>query len=116
MYQDILARTLHAPSGGGLHIADIRGSDGELGLKAGGSENYFGLIYIGDTAKFKNLVEDDDAGITVEEDAISGSMFNEIGKRGTTIETLIGSRKFIEELVSKVFDMTNVVLRIAPVC
>ncbi len=96
VYRDILARTLHSPSGGGLHIADIRGSDGELGLKAGGSEDYFGLIYIGDTAKFKNLVEDDAAGITVEEDAISGSMFNEIGKHGTTIETLIGSRKFIE--------------------
>ena len=55
VYQDILARTLHAPSGGGLHIAGIRGSDGELGLKASGSEDYFGLIYIGDPAKFKNL-------------------------------------------------------------
>ena len=27
VYQDILDRTLHAPSGGGLHIADIRGSE-----------------------------------------------------------------------------------------
>ncbi len=96
VYQDILARTLHAPSGGGLHISDIRGSQGELGLKASGSEAYFGLIYIGDSAKFKNLVGDDDSGITVEEDSISGSIFAEIGKPGTTIETLIGSRKFIE--------------------
>ena len=96
VYQDILARTLHAPSGGGLHIADMQGSDGELGLKAGGSDDYFGLIYIGDTPKFKNLVRDDDAGITVENDAISGSLFAEIGKPGTTIETLIGSRKFLE--------------------
>ncbi len=96
VYQDILARTLHAPSGGGLRIADIRGSEGELGLKASGSEDYFGLIYIGDTAKFKNLVGSDDAGITVEEDAMSGSLFDEIGKPGTTIETLIGSRKFVE--------------------
>ena len=96
VYQDILARTLHAPSGGGLCIADIRGSEGELGLKASGSEDYFGLIYIGDTAKFKNLVGSDDAGITVEEDAMSGSLFDEIGKPDTTIEALIGSRKFIE--------------------
>ena len=96
VYQDILARTLHAPSGGGLHIADIRGSQGELGLRASGSEDYFGLIYIGDPAKFKNLIGVDDSGITVEEDAISGSIFAEIGKPGTTIETLIGSRKFIE--------------------
>ena len=96
VYQDMLARTLHAPLGGGLHIVDIRGSEGELALKAAGSDDYFGLIYIGDTAKFKNLVADTEVSITVEEDAISGSMFDQIGRPGTTIETLIGSRKFIE--------------------
>ena len=96
VYRDILARTLHAPSGGGLHIADIRGSEGELGLKAAGADEYFGLIYIGDTARFKSLVEEDGAGITVEEDAISGSLFADVGKPDTTVETLIGSRKFIE--------------------
>ena len=96
VYRDMLARTLHTPSGGGLHIADIRSSDGELGLKAAGADEYFGLIYIGDTAKFKSLVEEDGAGITLEEDAISGSLFADVGKPDTTVETLIGSRKFIE--------------------
>ena len=96
VYQDILSRTLHAPAGGGLHIADIRGSEGELGLKGSGSDAYFGLIYIGDTAKFKSLVRDSDAGIAIEVDALSGSLFDEIGQPGTTIEVLIGSRKFIE--------------------
>ena len=96
VYRDVLDRTLHAPSGGGLHIVDIRGSNDELGLKASGSNDYFGLIYIGDTPRFKKLVGNDDSGITLEEDAISASMFDEIGNPGTTIETLIGSRKFIE--------------------
>ncbi len=96
IYQDILTRTLHAPSGGGLHIADIRGSEGELGLKASGSEEYFGLIYIGDTSSFKRLVESDASGITVEEDAFFGSLFDGIGSPNTTIETLIGSRRFME--------------------
>ena len=96
VYRDVLARTLHTPSSGGLHIADIRGSKGELGLKASGSDDYFGLIYIGDTTTFKRLVAEAEAGITVEEDAISGSIFAEIGRSDTTIETLIGSRKFIE--------------------
>ena len=67
-----------------------------MGLKASGSDDYFGLIYIGDTTAFKRLVTEAGEGITVEEDAISGSIFAEIGKAGTTIETLIGSRKFIE--------------------
>ena len=96
VYRDVLARTLHTPSSGGLHIADIRGSKGELGLKASGSDDYFGLIYIGDTTTFKRLAAEAEAGITVEEDAISGSIFAEIGRSDTTIETLIGSRKFIE--------------------
>ena len=96
VYRDILSRTLHAPSGGGLHIADIRGAEGELGLKASGSDTYFGLIYIGDTPRFKRLVAEDGAGITVEEDAMSGSLFADVGRPDTTIETLIGSRKFIE--------------------
>lgn len=96
VYQDMLARTLHAPSGGGLHIADIRGSKGELGLKASGSDNYFGLIYIGNTTAFKKRVTDAEPDITVEEDAISGSIFSEIDKADTTTGILIGSRKFIE--------------------
>ena len=96
VYRDMLARTLHAPSAGGLHIVDIQGSDGELGLKAAGSDTYFGLIYIGDTARFKNLVADADAGITVGEDAIAGSLFDDIGTPNTTMEVLIGSKKFIE--------------------
>ena len=96
VYDDMLERTLHTSSAGGLHIADIRGSQGELGLKAAGSDNYFGLIYIGDTSTFKRLVTDDGSGIVVGEDAISRSLFDDIGKPGTTIETLIGSRKFIE--------------------
>ena len=34
-------------------MVDIRGNSGELGLKASGSDGYFGLIYIGDTAAFQ---------------------------------------------------------------
>jgi len=96
LYQDILAKVLHAPAGGGLHLCDIRGSDGEIGLKAGGAEDHFGLIYIGDTSSFKKLVEEDDAGITLEEDAVTGSLFDTIGDPGTTIDVLIGAKKFME--------------------
>ncbi len=96
IYGDLLRRTLHAPTGGGLHIHDIGGAEGELGLKAAGADEYFGLIYIGDTAAFKKLVEADDAGVTFETDAISGSLFDGINRPGTTIEMLLGARKFLE--------------------
>ena len=96
VYQCILEGIFHAPGGSGLHLCDIRGSDGEVGLKAGGAEDYFGLIYIGDTSAFKKLVEDDSSGIALEEDALTGSLFSDIAKPDTTIEMLIGAKKFME--------------------
>jgi len=96
LYTDILNRFFHSPGGGGLHLCDIRGSTGELGLKAVGAENYFGLIYIGDTSEFKKLVENDQVGIVLEDDAISGSLFEDINRPDSRINTLIGAKKFME--------------------
>jgi len=96
VYRDILSKVLHAPTGGGLHLCDMRGHPGELGLRAGGAQEYFGLIYIGDTSAFKKLVEDDDAGIVLEEDAITDSLFAGINEPDTTINILIGAKKFME--------------------
>ena len=96
VYRDILRTALHAPASGGLRLCDIRSSDGELGLKASGSDDYFGVIYIGDTAAFKKLVEADDAGIVIEDDALSGSLFERINEPDSTVEILAGSRKFME--------------------
>jgi len=96
VYEDILARLFHAPAGGALHLCDMRGSAGELGLKAGGAEHYFGLIYIGDTAAFKKLVEADTGGIALEQDALSGSLFEDINRPDSKIHILIGAKKFME--------------------
>ena len=96
VYRDILTKVMHASGGGGLHLCDIHGSDDELGLKVGGAEDYFGLIYIGNTTAFKKLVEANDTGIAVEEDAFADSLFAGINEPSTTIEMLIGARKFIE--------------------
>ena len=88
VYADILTKVFHAPDGGGLHLCIIRNSKGEIGLKAGNAKAYFGLIYIGDVAKFKKLVEQDNSGITIEEDAVSDSLFDGISAPGTTIDFL----------------------------
>ncbi|MSQ15095.1 MAG: restriction endonuclease subunit R [Dehalococcoidia bacterium] len=95
IYHRVLASVFHAPVGGALHICDIRGKAGELGLKAGGAEQYFGLIYIGDTSAFKNII-DDDSGIVVEEDVIGESLFESISAPDTAINVLIGAKKFME--------------------
>jgi hypothetical protein len=96
LYADILARIFHAPASSGLHLCEIRSSAGELGLKAGGADDYFGLIYIGDTNEFKKLVESDRAGIVLEEDVISNSLFTDINRRNSKTNILIGAKKFME--------------------
>ena len=96
VYRDILTRIFHTPASGGLHLCGIRSADGELGLKASGAENYFGLIYIGDTNNFKKLVEEDDSGMMLEEDAIAGSLFDDINEPDTNVNVLIGAKKFME--------------------
>ncbi len=96
LYQGILKQVFHAPGGGGLHIFEIKGNAGELGLKAAGAEKYFGLIYIGDVGEFKKLLEEDTSGIILEEDAIGGSLFEKINRHDSEIDILVGAKKFME--------------------
>ncbi len=96
IYADILRTVFHVNGPGGLCLCDIRGASGELGLKAIGSDEYFGLTYIGDTAKFKKLAQSASAGIVMENDAVGDSMFDRVNETGSRINVLIGARKFME--------------------
>jgi len=96
VFHDILTGVFHTSAASQLHMADIRGMTGELGLRAGNSDNYFGLIYIGDTSTFKKLVEADAAGINVEDDVISDSLFEGINDPASEINVLVGAKKFME--------------------
>jgi hypothetical protein len=95
-YESILDVVFHTGAGGVLHLCDMRGSAGELGLKASAAEDYFGLIYVGDTGAFRKLVEEDEAGIALEEDALSESLFDGINDQDSPIEILVGAKKFME--------------------
>jgi len=78
---------------GSLHIYELKNAEGELGLKISENE-YFGVINIGNVSDFKKQLEKN--GISVGQDAISGSLFDDIKKEGSKINILIGSKKFIE--------------------
>jgi len=89
--EDIFARIFNG--GGVLKIYEIKNAPGEIGLRI--SENpYFGVINIGDISGFKKLLEQN--GFTIEQDAISGSLFDDIKKEDSSINILIGAKKFIE--------------------
>ena len=97
IYTTILEEVFHTNASGGLHLQEIRNMQGEIALKTThGSEN-FGLIYIGDTAAFKKLVNNDAADIeTDSEDVLTESLFNNINTFDSPINILIGAKKFIE--------------------
>lgn len=96
LYADILRTVFHTDGPGGLRLCDIRGAPGELGLKAVGSDHYFGLTYIGDTGNFKKLAQNTDTGIIMEDDAVGGSMFDRVNETDATVNVLIGAKKFVE--------------------
>ena len=96
LYRDILRNVLHVKSSGRLHVGDIKGKAGELGLKASGADRYFGLIYIGDTANFKDLIEKRCREVEVEEDQITEGLFENIKRPDSTINVLVGAKKFIQ--------------------
>ena len=96
----IYKRIFHMPrnmSAGKLHLVNISNADGEIGLKVGGCSNYFGVINIGDKSKFIDLLEKQESeNIVVERDTTTSSLFTELNERGSTINILIGAKKFIE--------------------
>lgn len=96
IYRDILLKVFHAASGGRLHVGDIKGKAGELGLKVSGAEHYFGLIYIGDTSSFKALIEEQSPDIELEDDQIAESLFDNIKRSDSRINILIGAKKFMQ--------------------
>lgn len=96
LYHDILAHVFHAPDPAGLVIRDLKGQPGELGLRASNGTDDFGVVYIGDTPAFKRIVQSDDAGIDLEEDVVSGSLFQAIGSSDSNINILVGAKKFME--------------------
>lgn len=93
----LLRSVFNVEQGGGrLHVADIKGKAGELGLKAGEALPYFGLIYIGDTSTLKTLIETTCKHVTVGDDQIAEGLFENIKHSSSRINILIGAKKFIQ--------------------
>jgi hypothetical protein len=96
IYADMLQRVFHVTTASGLHLVDLKSVEGEIGLRAGAAGRFFGVINIGDAANFLKLVQEKASEVTVEEERFSGSLFQAINQQASPINTLIGSKKFIE--------------------
>jgi len=80
---------------GALELWALKGAEGELGLKVAGSDNWFGLINIGDVPALKKYLLEHDA-IEVRDDQFTGSLFTDIEHPDSPVKLLIGARKFTE--------------------
>lgn len=93
IYDDILKRVFNSPTKGSLHVEQLKGTSGEIALRVGNVEP-FGVINVGDSTKLYKKCED--AGLNVSQKEFSGSLFGEINEADSTIQVLIGSKKFSE--------------------
>jgi len=94
MYSDILKTVFNCTSAGAmLHIENLRGVSGEIRLRLGENEP-FGVINVGDDSALLNLCADN--GFNTDSIDFSESLFQGITKIDSTINLLIGSKKFTE--------------------
>ena len=77
-----------------LHIDKQRGGDEEIGLRIGNAD-YFGVINVGDSSKLLSLCEEN--GLLCETKEFGTlSLFSDINEEYSSINILIGSKKFNE--------------------
>jgi len=96
LVSDLRGRLFHASGATGLELVDITSTGGEIGLRAGDSDRFFGVIDVGNDRGFLQLTEQDYPDIPITESTFSGSLFKEINQQGSDINVLLGSKKFIE--------------------
>jgi hypothetical protein len=94
VFGETLATLFNAPGGGSLYVENLKGATGEIALRVGDNEP-FGVINVGDDAKLVKMC-DDYPELTVAEREFSGSLFHEINRPHSTVNLLIGSKKFTE--------------------
>jgi len=93
LYSDILDKVFHAETAGAnIYIDQLKGQDGELGIRVG--SKYFGVINVGDDAKLFKLCQE--RGVLGEALDFSSSLFHTINDKSSSVNLLIGSKKFTE--------------------
>ena len=94
VFEETLTTLFNAAGGGSLHVENLKGATGEVALRVGDNEP-FGVVNVGDDTKLVKLCEGYPE-LTVTEREFSGSLFHEINKPSSTVNLLIGSKKFTE--------------------
>lgn len=94
LFEEIQASLFNAAGGGALHVENLKGVPGEIALRVGDNEP-FGVINVGDDSKLCSLCEDEE-GLLVGDRDFKGSLFQSINSPDSSVNVLIGSKKFTE--------------------
>ena len=95
VYADMLKVIFNSEvSGATLHLDNLKGIDGEIGMRVGNGK-YFGIINVGDSASVTNKCADNGIS-TMTMDYNERSLFATINKPESSLNILIGSKKFTE--------------------
>ena len=94
-YVQLIEKLFHSTvAGAHLHIDKQKGGDKEIGLRIGNAD-YFGVINVGDSDSLVKLCEANGLDCETKEFGTS-SLFTQINNEDSTINILIGSKKFSE--------------------
>jgi len=94
VYNDLLSVVFNCPvSGATLHIENLKGIPGEIRLRLGENEP-FGVINVGDDSALLKLCAEN--GLHTASVDFTESLFQNITRPDSTINLLIGSKKFTE--------------------
>jgi len=94
IYTDICKRVFNSEVlGANLYLDNLKGADGELGLRVGES-HYFGVINVGDEVKLHKLAMENE--VMGNDREFTTSLFQDINETDSQTNLLIGSKKFTE--------------------
>lgn len=94
VFQDVLKEIFNSDvTGAFLHLDNLKGQDGEIGLRIGNAD-YFGVINVGDDKGLLKICEANK--MLIDEKDFSNSLFQDINSKHSKVNILIGSKKFTE--------------------
>ena len=94
IFDDILQVLFNSSTPAALHVENLKGTEGEIALRLGDNEP-FGLINVGDATSLCKLCEEYPDHLVVTDKEFAGSLFRGLND-GSTVNVLIGSKKFTE--------------------
>lgn len=95
-YNDMLNKIFHVAAPGPLTLHNLVGQSGEIGLKVGVGNTYFGVVNVGEDARLLKIIEEAGEIHVGADDPHTGSLFDGINRPGSIVNILVGAKKFME--------------------